>query len=447
MIRQLTAALLAAVLTMQLPSCAFSASVETMLSPPRMTPEQESIYQALQAAVGSSVSLKYPKSGERLSAFTVDDLDGDGADEAIVFYESSRTATEENPLRVGLLAQEDGVWRAVAEYPTAGAEVERVDIEQLGTNPRKNLIIRYSMVDGANRTAEVLHYDDKALARTLSVSYSRMTVRDLNEDGTSELFVITGATPDAPGSATVYALDEAGSYIQSPAALPEGITEITGIGYGELPRVTGSGTLPAIYVDGASGATTAQTVVLSYQDEMLSVVYADSPDRFPNTNRPTGLLTADLDGDGEQEIPVQIAFYGYANAADGSPLSMTNWYVCRGGVLMREASSYYSVQDGYAFVMPERWERRVTAVPEDYEIVFYEYDTDTQQEDGSPVLLAPLLRLTTVTDRVEADALTENGYLLLQKRGGNYQFAKIETGGSASLTLTRSELLFAMKYL
>ena len=74
----------AAAMTVQLPACNFTASVETLLSPPRLTAEQEQIYQALMKNTGSSVSLKYPKRGEHLSAFTVVDLDGDKMDEAIV---------------------------------------------------------------------------------------------------------------------------------------------------------------------------------------------------------------------------------------------------------------------------------------------------------------------------------------------------------------------------
>jgi len=447
MTKQIACIALAACFTLRLPSCALTAGVETMLSPPRLTVEQEQIYQALQTAVGSSVSLKYPKSGDRRSAFTVEDLNGDGRDEAIAFYTVSRSTAEENSLRICLLAQENGAWRAMAEYPTAGAEVERIDIETLGSNPRKNLIVRYSVVDGANRTAEVMHYEDGTLIRTLSIPYSAIAVRDLSGDGEQELFVIEGTTLEEQAAATVYRLDAEGNYIQSQTSLPESFTDITSISYGTLPDSSGTAALSAIYIDGASGATTAQTAVLTYQDTALSVVYTDTPERFPNTARPLGCLTADMDSDGEQEIPVQTAFYGYVNAADGSPISMTNWYVCRGGLLMRECSSYYSVSDGYVFVIPTRWERRVTAAQVDDEIVFYEYDTEKQEEDGSPVLRAPLLRLTALTDAVTAETKQENGYLLMQSRSGTYYLAKIESGGNASLMLTQSELLFAMKYL
>ena len=121
--------MLLSLLTLQLPACSFNMNVESMLSPPRLTAEQEQIYQALLSDVGGAqISLKYPKSGEHLSAFTVADLDGDGSDEAIVFFDSGRTVAEENPLRYCLLGQQNGKWKALKEYSTLGAEVERIDM-------------------------------------------------------------------------------------------------------------------------------------------------------------------------------------------------------------------------------------------------------------------------------------------------------------------------------
>lgn len=434
-------------LTVQLPSCGFTAGVETLLSPPRLTAEQEQIYQALQRSAGSQISLKYPKSGERLSAFIVEDLDGDDSDEAIVFYESGRNSAEENPLRLCLLDQRDGNWRAIREYPAAGAEIERVDVAQLGTNPRTNLIISYSMVDGAEHAAEVFHYADSTLTQTLSVQYSVMALRDLNRDGTMELFVASAAKAPTPAMATVYALDENGSYMQSQISLPDAFTDISRLVYGVLPTGNGQETIPAVYMDGTTGATTVQTVAMSYRGDRLWLEYADSADRFPNTERPGGCQTLDVDSDGEAEIPVNLAFYGYSGSSETPPpIYMTNWYVCRNGLLMREYSSYYAVQEGYIFRMPQRWERRVTAVAEDEEIVFYEFDASSRTEDDEPVLQAPLLRLAVVTDPVAADAMQSEGYVLLRQMSGRYYLGRIEPG-SRTLALTESELVTAMRYL
>ena len=76
-----------------LTGCSFGASIDTLMSPPKLSMEQEQIYSALTAAVGNNISLKYPKSGKYLSAFIIEDIDGDGGNEALVFYEKSRNVS------------------------------------------------------------------------------------------------------------------------------------------------------------------------------------------------------------------------------------------------------------------------------------------------------------------------------------------------------------------
>ncbi len=436
------------VLTAQLPGCSFSTSVESMLSPPRLTVEQEQIYRALQTSAVSQISLKYPKSGERLSAFIMEDFDGDGSDEAVVFYEVARNAADENPLRICLLDQNaDGTWTAISHASAAGAEIDRVDLERLGTNPRMNLIISYSMVDGAEHAAQVFHYENK-LVQSLEITYSVMELRDLNEDGTMEMFVASAAKNSQPAAADVYALNERGKYVLDELALPETMTDVSRITYGRLPVGTGNETVPAIYLDGMSGATSVRTVVLNYR-ENLTMLYADSADRILNTDRAGGFQTMDIDGDGEAEIPVNMAFYGYSKP----DVLMTNWYVCRNGLLMRERSSYYSAQDGFVFLMPKRWERIVTARQENDEMVFYTFDPQAAAvgegdaaEAAEPQMIEPLLRLAVVTDPVAADAMQSDGYLLLRQQDSRYYLGRIEQGGK-SLRLSPSELLVSMRFL
>ncbi len=435
--------------------CQFSMTVDTLLSPPRLTAQQEQIYQALQAAAGDNISLKYPRSGERLSAFTVEDLDGDAENEAIVFYEIGMASAGENPLRFCLLDCKDGRWRAVADYTTPGAAVECVYVSRLGSNDRTNLIIGYSMVDGGGYAAEVFHYAENTLERTLSVPYTKMDISDLNGDGSRELLVISAATLSSAAQATVYAPDEGGSYYQSQVELNGLYSDISRVVYGKLPYDYDSGQYPAkirtvngIYIDGVSGATTVQTEVLMYEDRQLRLLYADSADRFPGSTRHSACPTVDINNDGEAEIPVQTVFYGYSEAADSERIAMTNWYVCRGGMLMRAYSSYFSANDGYAFLLPARWEKKVTVVHEQETdtIVFYVLDTEQSSEDGRPVVKQPLLRLAVVSDAVESYALQQEGYLLLRQQNGSDYLAKIEQTDRV-LSLTPGELLFSMRYL
>ena len=63
------------------------------------------------AALTQNYSLKYPKSGDHRSAFVFHDIDGDGEEEAIVFYEPSI----DNTARIVLLDRQDGVWRSLCD--------------------------------------------------------------------------------------------------------------------------------------------------------------------------------------------------------------------------------------------------------------------------------------------------------------------------------------------
>ncbi len=100
--------LAAAVTTFSLSSCSFGSNIDNLMTPPKLSVEQEQIYKALTEGNNTSISLKYPKSGKYLSAFIIEDLDGDGGSEAIVLYEHNGIVAEENSLRLNILDQENG---------------------------------------------------------------------------------------------------------------------------------------------------------------------------------------------------------------------------------------------------------------------------------------------------------------------------------------------------
>ena len=116
--------LAAAAACLMLSACtSFSPATDDLMRPPRLTPEQRAINDALDdAALTQNYSLKYPKSGDHRSAFVFHDIDGDGEEEAIVFYEPSI----DNTARIVLLDRQDGVWRSLCDLPGAGQDVEFV---------------------------------------------------------------------------------------------------------------------------------------------------------------------------------------------------------------------------------------------------------------------------------------------------------------------------------
>ena len=82
------AAILAVVLTVPMFGCSvFNVfSVDSLIKAPRLTGDNAEIQKAFESAVGSEVSLVRPVAGEYRSAYVLHDYDGDGVNEAIVFY-------------------------------------------------------------------------------------------------------------------------------------------------------------------------------------------------------------------------------------------------------------------------------------------------------------------------------------------------------------------------
>ena len=78
-----------------LTGCSLNTSIDALLTPPKLSTQQEQIYTALKNFTGPNISLKYPRAGDYLSAFIVDDIDNDSEEEAIVFYKKNTIKTED----------------------------------------------------------------------------------------------------------------------------------------------------------------------------------------------------------------------------------------------------------------------------------------------------------------------------------------------------------------
>lgn len=427
-------ALLIALLLPLLSGCSLGGSVETLMTPPKLSIEQEQIYNALRSVTGNNIRLKYPKSGDYLSAFIVGDIDNDGADEALVFYERGTANADENPLRINVLDQIDGVWSSVYDRGAPGADIEEVILSPLGSSDRINIIIGYSAVTGSDRIAEVYDYRSGTLERTLSKRYSLMQVSDLDGNGTNELLIAAAQTPSQSARAAVYQLDETGTYYESVAALSDEITECTRMICGNTENGES-----AIFIDGAVGPSAVRTEILRLSDQRLVRVRQTSP--LFDTVRPTGYAAQDIDGDGVVEIPGCDVFPGYEDMSETEQITMTSWYTLSDDKLIKKHSGYYSINDSYAFLFPDRWKNRVTLKRDSVaqELVFCAY-TDSLQHSTTE-----LLRLCVSADSVTVADCLDNGYLLLGAKNGTQYLAK-SMDSDDPLVLTTGEMIAAFLY-
>ena len=398
--------------------CTPGATVDSLLKPPSLSKEQQQIYLALQDAVGSGITLQYPRAGANLSAFTVVDLDNDGEDEALVFYKKTSLTAMENGLRLSVLDQVKGEWMSVCDRPADGTEVERIVISPMGSEDSQNQIfVGYSGVDQSDKSLTVYRYSDSEVQQLFTAAYTMFDVADLDGDQAQELLVLGKLTENTSSSAAMYRLQNGTVKDNGKLDLRTGFTDFSQVQYGRLEDGT-----TGIYIDGVTGPSSLQTEVLHVQGETLAYVLADS-DVVAKTNRSVGYLSMDLDGDGSVEIPVQEPFPGYG-ADSSDQVRLTRWLGVSGSQLQEKMRGYFSLNDGCMFLLPQSWYDKVTAVTDTLtgDIVFCRYDGEMNDH------MTELLRYSVAQDTESQEERDTEGYQLLHTRGkASYYMKAAET--------------------
>ena len=420
-----------------LTGCSFSASIDTLMSPPKLSVEQEQIYNALTDAAGTSISLKYPKSGKYLSAFIVEDIDGDGGNEAIVFYEKTSLAVEENTLRINILDKDGDKWRSVCDTSADGTEIEKVIISQLGENERINLIIGSSLINRSEKNVSIYNYNNGIIERTFIEPYSFIDVTDLDKDETNEFLVLAGVSSGSPAVAEAYKLDAEGKYHKYSAELSGSFTEFDSLNYGNINGNTG------LYIDAASGAGMLQTDIIYMDGSGIKKIFKE-PQESLETLRSAGCNSFDIDGDGSLEIPVQTIAPGYEEVSESEQLKLTNWiFINENEKKERKYTSYYSVQNGYIFIFPEKWHNKVTVKRDaiNDELVFCALNENNQAG-------RELMRIFVAEDSASAGDRISTGYMLLHTKGDFSYLAYIPpyTENSDGLSITEGDVAIGFKY-
>lgn len=394
-----------------LSGCTFSAQIDTLMSPPTLTKQQEDIYNALIASVGSNIKLRYPKSGSWLSAFVVHNLDEEPTDEAIVFYERTGIAAGESTLRINVLDQIDGKWRSVYDHSATGADVERVFLSTLGESSEINIIVGFSLVAENDKAINIYTYSDGILTMTYGDSYSTAQVVDLDGSGKKRLLLISGVGSARASQAKTISIDSSGVYVISSVPLSDASAEFVQVTYGKL-----TDTAMGIYVDSNNASGGIQTELLYINDEVLTnVFYQDDAENklLTQTIRPEGYLSADIDGDGVVEIPVAQPIHDQIQNSE-SEVYLTRWMAYENGMLYCKYRSYYSTYSNFCFIFPDLWGDNVKVdVSAVGEVIFL----DTQTE-------AEILRLVAVS-KADIYAKEREGFTLI--------FSKSETGYLAKL--------------
>lgn len=327
--------------------------VDSLMTPPLYYSEYEGLVNAFNSSVTSGAVLCNPTSGDYLSAITVTDLDGDAAEEGIVFY---KDISDGNIAHFSVFKGEGDIWNRLGDYRGYGDEIDQLIVTDIDGDSVKDIITVWSysgissgkVISVYRSEADVLLYNE-----LMFESCDIALPVDIDGDDITEIFYITTSQDknNVTKTAKLYRYENDSFFLAGAAPVDPFSVNYTGI---KTSRADSFSTLE-IYVDAVKSNNMMITEILyfdSINGRLVDPVYDPEVGTNTATLRYEQINCADINSDGEIEIPVQ-SVWTEGESTDESPLYVTEWTQFNGSEPVPVTRAFVNVQDGYAILLDE----------------------------------------------------------------------------------------------
>ena len=297
--------------------------VEELLRAPRLSGDYGALQNALNEWLGESAQLKYPMQGDLLSPFLLQDLDGDGEQDAAVLYTTAQTS---NVCIAFLQRDEDGVWTVRKSIEGLADTVDNVRLAQLQDGGAVQLVVGYLASQGDSYLA-VYSYEHGEVNAILEQSYEQYLVEDITGGGNEDL-ILMSTLEDGGVQIELLTVDRDGMF-QQVAVM--GLSADKFSGCASVTAGLGTDGKHYLVLDGWTGISGNHlaTVLLRFDEESQQMVPADQITTGELYNASlrnvSNLVSRDLDGDGTVEIPPQPDEAGLLNMSQSRRMDFIVW--------------------------------------------------------------------------------------------------------------------------
>ena len=366
--------------------------VEELLRAPKLSGDYGDVQTALTDWLGESAQLKYPMQGDLLSPFLLQDLDGDGRQDAAVLY----TTAQSSNVCIAILQKDDAdIWHVRQNVEGLADTVESVGLAQLQPGDATQLVVGYTAAQGDHYLA-VYSYTDGVLSTILEQQYQQYLVEDITGGGNQDL-ILMSTLEDGGVQIELLTVDKEGSF-QQVAVM--GLSANRFAGCASVAAGVGADGRHYLVLDGWTGISgnNLASVLLRFDEDTQQMVPADqiSTEKLytASLRNVPSLVSQDLDSDGIVEIPTQPDEAGLLNMSQSRRMDFIVWMDYTSphpeksfGLLDEETNCYIE--------LPMEWEGNLKL-------------TDSEQYDGAVELrtvdedqLVMTLRLVRTTSSLK----------------------------------------------
>lgn len=398
-------------------------SIDDLISPVSPSGDNAGVQNAVDEYCKSGYLIKIPSSGDYTTSFIFYDLDGDGADEAVSFYEPS---DDRGTVSLAVLKKNNDKWSVVADIKGDGTDVKSVDFCDVNNDGQVEILVCWNVIaKSTNSKLDVYNWiqDDEGYSLEQigdSITAGDFICADMNNDSVNEVVVFNiGSSAESP-TAELYSFADNSKRRIGRTKLDSTIISFENIIAGETTEGI------SIYADALKNDGSAMVTEFlywsNYYDSIVSPFYSYASGKTSDTTRSSIINSKDIDGDGEVEIPVD------AKVSDlPEQITAQNWMIYKNTVLNHKCYTYSCKRDSYSLLVDDDL----------FDDVIVRYDNDNRMmsvvsKDGEQECFSII---AVVSSAYNSNELTLQGYTEIFTDSGFVYLAKVNNQSQVSFTM------------
>lgn len=397
-------------------------------------PKRSDEYRQLQAVMDSYMEgLQYsaPTSGENQQTVQMADLDGDGAEEYLLF---ARGGTE-NPMRILIFRREGDSFSRLTTIESQGTSFDHVEYVDMDGSPGLEIVVGRKLSDQVMGAVSVYTFARGEAEQLMNSGYAKFLCTDLDSDGKTELVILSPAA-DNSGNGVAVLYNYAGDRMERSAEvdLSEPADCIKRIMVGRV-----HGGVPAVYVASSADGSAIVTDIFAVKDGVFTnISFSNESGTSVKTLRNYYVYADDIDNDGILELPSLITMKTGDNARSARQQYLIRWFAM--DLEGNEVDKLYTFHDyasGWYLELEDAWATRLWVAQEESAWVFRIWDEARENYEE-------VFRVFAFTGDSRDAAAVEYNRFVLHRTDSVVYAAKLEAS-SAAWGITEEDLSSAFR--
>ncbi|MWV42312.1 hypothetical protein GRF59_01600 [Paenibacillus sp. HJL G12] len=345
-------------LMLLLSGCSFISDPVLMMKTPQLSAEKESLRSIVMSQMPEDASLIRSNEEDDTNVIHFVDLDNDGVNEAIVFYE---TPDQTIGIHGMIFKKINENWVKQVTFDGVGKVLESLYFKDMTNDGRVDIVAGFSMGnEGTQNRIFIYSYNGKSVERVLEHPYTNFVISDMNKDHINDLTIVELKHGES-NFITTFQYDD-GSFLElDRLEMKPYIYDYYNIVAGKVFVDQEGNSIDGIVLDAtlSSVGDASFTSVIIMQDGKLKSVIPEQTQTYRNYR----VYSEDINNDGIIEIPLLNPPIGWSffKNQDDIPYfcSYYQWDGKNGLKFVKEKYHDFKYDFDFGF-FPPQWHNKIT---------------------------------------------------------------------------------------